>query len=98
MSRENSTNNQLVPYFGQNSDANSPLFPTGTTSSGTSNLQLVKVESYKVSTLKKYEDGTISLSDIDDDQIDSMILTEEESRLKKHIWDSLNKDWIRQQK
>ena len=27
-----------------------------------------------------------------------MILTEEESRLKKVLWDSLNKDWIREQK
>jgi len=27
-----------------------------------------------------------------------MILTEEEAKLKKNIWDSLNRDWIKSQK
>ena len=27
-----------------------------------------------------------------------MILTEEEAKLKKNIWDSLNRDWIKAQK
>ena len=44
------------------------------------------------------EFGIISLSDVDDDAIDSMILTEEEAKLKKNIWDSLNRDWIKAQK
>jgi hypothetical protein len=35
------------------------------------------------------------LSDVDDDMIETMILTEEEAALKKNIWDSLNRDWIR---
>ena len=47
-----------------------------------------------VSRLKRDPDGIISLSDVDDEEIDQMILTEEESRLKKVIWDNLNKDWI----
>lgn len=47
---------------------------------------------------KKDENGVYSLSDVDDEEIDKMILTEEESKLKKIIWDSLNKDWIREQK
>ncbi len=49
-------------------------------------------------TPKKDADGVISLSDVDDDEIDAMILTEEESRLKKIIWDNLNKDWIKEQR
>lgn len=44
------------------------------------------------------EYGIISLSDVDDDAIESMILTEEEAKLKKNIWDSLNRDWIKAQK
>ena len=51
-----------------------------------------------ISTLKHDPDGIISLSDIDDEEIDSMILNEEESRLKKVIWDNLNRDWIKMQK
>ena len=43
-------------------------------------------------------EGIISLSDVDDEEIEKMILTEEESRLKKIIWDNLNKDWIKDQK
>ena len=38
------------------------------------------------------------MSDVDDDAIESMILTEEEAKLKKNIWDSLNRDWIKAQK
>ena len=44
------------------------------------------------------EYGIISLSDVDDDAIESMILTEEEAKLKKNIWDNLNRDWIKAQK
>ena len=44
------------------------------------------------------EYGIISLSDVDDDAIESMILTEEEAKLKKNIWDSLNREWIKAQK
>ena len=52
----------------------------------------------RVSRLKYDEEGIISLSDVDDDEIDKMILSEEEARLKKVIWDNLNKDWIQDQK
>ena len=51
-----------------------------------------------VSTLKYDADGVISLSDVDDEEIDKMILTDEERRLKKIIWDNLNKDWLKEQK
>lgn len=47
-----------------------------------------------VSRLKYDAEGIISLSDVDDEEIDKMILTEEEAQLKKVIWDNLNKDWI----
>ena len=50
------------------------------------------------STLKKDPDGIISLSDVDDEEIDAMILTEDERRLKKVIWNNLNRDWVREQK
>ena len=50
------------------------------------------------STLKHDPEGIISLSDVDDEEIDSMILNEEESRLKKVIWDNLNREWIKVQK
>ena len=50
------------------------------------------------STLKHDPEGIISLSDVDDEEIDSMILNEEESRLKKVIWDNLNRKWIKVQK
>ena len=48
-----------------------------------------------VSTLKYDADGIISLSDVDDEEIDKMILTDDERRLKKVIWDNLNKDWLK---
>ena len=48
----------------------------------------------RVSRLKYDTEGIISLSDVDDEEIDKMILSEEEARLKKVIWDNLNKDWI----
>lgn len=51
-----------------------------------------------VSTLKHDSEGIISLSDVDDDEINAMILNEEESRLKKVIWDNINRDWIKTQK
>jgi transcription factor IIIB subunit 2 len=51
-----------------------------------------------VSTLKHDPDGIISLSDVDDEEINAMILNEEESRLKKVIWDNLNREWIKAQK
>ena len=51
-----------------------------------------------ISTLKHDPDGIISLSDVDDEEIDAMILNEEESRLKKVIWNNLNRDWIKMQK
>jgi hypothetical protein len=47
-----------------------------------------------VSRLKIDEDGIISISDVDDDLIDSMILSKEEKDLKQLIWNSLNKDWL----
>jgi hypothetical protein len=49
-----------------------------------------------VSTFKHDPDGVISLSDVDDAEIDAMILTEEERQLKKVIWDNLNKGWIKE--
>jgi transcription factor IIIB subunit 2 len=58
------------------------------------NYQLLPV----ISTLKTDPEGIISLSDIDDEEIDQMILNEEESRLKKVIWDNLNREWIKVQK
>ena len=51
-----------------------------------------------ITTLKHDPDGIISLSDVDDEEIDAMILNEEESRLKKVIWNNLNRDWIKMQK
>lgn len=51
-----------------------------------------------MTTLKHDPEGIISLSDVDDEEIDSMILNEEESRLKKVIWDNLNREWIKVQK
>jgi hypothetical protein len=51
-----------------------------------------------ITTLKHDSDGIISLSDVDDEEIDAMILNEEESRLKKVIWNNLNRDWIKMQK
>lgn len=48
-----------------------------------------------VSTLKTDSEGIISLSDVDDEEINGMILNEEESRLKKVIWDNLNREWIK---
>lgn len=48
--------------------------------------------------MKHDPDGIISLSDVDDEEIDAMILNEEESRLKKVIWNNLNRDWIKMQK
>jgi hypothetical protein len=53
------------------------------------------LQSYHKPTHDEDEFGIISLSDVDDDVIDSMILTEEEAKLKKNIWDSLNRDWIK---
>ena len=47
-----------------------------------------------MSRLKIDEDGIISISDVDDDLIDSMILSKEEKDLKQLIWNSLNKDWL----
>ena len=61
--------------------------------------QLIKrhssVERQLVSTLKTDSEGIISLSDVDDEEINGMILNEEESRLKKVIWDNLNREWIK---
>lgn len=34
-----------------------------------------------------------SLSDIDDEEIDALIATEQEARMNEIIWNSLNKDW-----
>lgn len=78
------TEHQLVPY-------QSPDAGRGVSSA------LVKRESYQTF-LRRDPEGIISLSDVDDDEIDKMILTEEESQLKKVIWDSLNKEWIHEQK
>jgi Brf1-like TBP-binding domain len=53
---------------------------------------------YFGTTLKHDPDGIISLSDVDDEEIDAMILTDDERRLKKVIWNNLNRDWIKEQK
>lgn len=38
------------------------------------------------------------ISDIDDDEeINQLILTEEERKLKTILWNNLNKDWIKEQ-
>lgn len=88
LSRENS--GAIVPYLGgASSSENLNISAIATTT-------LMKRES--IVSLKKDADGIISLSDVDDDHIEQMILTEEESRLKKVIWNNLNKDWIREQK
>ena len=46
--------------------------------------------------LKQFEDndGIETLSDVDDAEIDQLILTEEERKLKTILWNNLNKDWI----
>ena len=85
----NSQENQLVPYY---NPSNSGVLIQST---------LMKRESSTIeeySRLKMDSEGIISLSDVDDEEIEKMILTEEESRLKKIIWDNLNKDWIKDQK
>jgi transcription factor IIIB 90 kDa subunit len=42
-------------------------------------------------------DGIESLSDVDDEEINSLILTEEERKLKTILWNNLNKEWIQEQ-
>lgn len=46
--------------------------------------------------IKNFEenDGIESLSDVDDAEIDLLILTEEERKLKTILWNNLNKEWI----
>ena len=38
-----------------------------------------------------------NLSDVDDAEIDQLILTEEERKLKTILWNNLNKEWILEQ-
>jgi len=67
----------------------------------TTNMQLRKSSFDNLivaTTLKKDPDGIISLSDVDDEEIDSMILNEDERRLKKVIWNNLNREWVKEQK
>jgi Brf1-like TBP-binding domain len=40
----------------------------------------------------------ISLSDVDDDVVDEILHTEEESKLKRVLWNNMNNDWLRAQK
>ena len=48
--------------------------------------------------LKQFDDndGIETLSDVDDAEIDQLILTEEERKLKTILWNNLNKDWIQE--
>ena len=84
MKRESSRSQQLVPYMSGEQE-NNQLFPSA------SNQVALKMERVNWDV-----EGSLSCSDIDDDIIEDMILNDEEKRLKKHIWDSLNKDWLKQ--
>ena len=44
------------------------------------------------------EDQLEMLSDEDDPEINQMILTEDEKKLKTLLWNNLNKEWIKDQK
>lgn len=48
--------------------------------------------------MKRFEDndGIETLSDVDDAEIDQLILTEEERKLKTILWNNLNKEWIQE--
>ena len=80
MKRESSRSQQLVPYMSGEQE-----------NSSASNQVALKMERVNWDV-----EGSLSCSDIDDDIIEDMILNDEEKRLKKHIWDSLNKDWLKQ--
>ena len=111
--QKQSENNQLVLYQGITSNkgeyneylmGDSNLVPIITNESATTQASsLMLVPSFGQHVVSKPindedEFGIISLSDVDDDAIDQMILSKEESQLKKNIWDSLNRDWIKAQK
>lgn len=86
---EEKDSGQLVPYNPQ------LLQPSETSTTVATLKRELSVPPYQSS---RDADGVISLSDVDDEEIEAMILTEEESRLKKVIWDNLNKDWIKDQR
>jgi transcription factor IIIB subunit 2 len=48
-------------------------------------------------TISHDNDGIETLSDVDDAEIDQLILTEEERKLKTLLWNNLNKEWIQEQ-
>ena len=39
-----------------------------------------------------------ALSDVDDAEIDKMILKNDEKEFKMRVWNTLNSDWIKEQK
>ena len=49
-------------------------------------------------TIRKDSNQIETLSDVDDAEINQLILSEDEKRLKTIIWNSLNKEWIQEQK
>ncbi len=95
-------NLQIVPFF-SHPIKGSELGPslTGSTSF-TETPQFYKRNSFEggayLAQVKTDPDGVISLSDVDDQEIDEMILSESEQRLKKVIWNNLNSDWLKEQR
>ncbi|CDW72004.1 transcription factor iiib 90 kda subunit [Stylonychia lemnae] len=83
-----SNQNQLVPYFTSAQGQGQNML--GVQMQDTSRLQMA---------LRSFEDndGVETLSDVDDAEIDQLILTEEERKLKTILWNNLNKDWIQEQ-
>ena len=44
------------------------------------------------------EEGELDLTGIDDDEIDSMLLSKDEIKTKAKLWLRANKDWLKEQK
>lgn len=44
------------------------------------------------------EKGELDLTGIDDDEIDSMLLSKDEIKTKAKLWLRANKDWLKEQK
>ncbi|CAN6625575.1 transcription factor IIIB 70 kDa subunit [Trichomonascus vanleenenianus] len=55
-------------------------------------------EQQKSSWVSKVPDHPENLSDVDDDEIDSVILNKQESEAKKRVWMTLNRDYLIEQK
>eukprot|EP00349_Pseudokeronopsis_sp_Brazil_P007211 CAMPEP_0202974908 /NCGR_PEP_ID=MMETSP1396-20130829/64929_1 /ASSEMBLY_ACC=CAM_ASM_000872 /TAXON_ID= /ORGANISM="Pseudokeronopsis sp., Strain Brazil" /LENGTH=102 /DNA_ID=CAMNT_0049709605 /DNA_START=40 /DNA_END=348 /DNA_ORIENTATION=+ len=48
--------------------------------------------------LSHQENNSDSLSSEEDEELKQIILTEEEKKLKTLLWNSLNRDWIKEQR